>query len=65
MTALEIIVVVCCVLIVGGVVFNYLYRKRKGLPTGECRDCVFANKKKFLKEYYKKEKARIKKTNRL
>ncbi len=54
MTLLEIIVIVCCILIVGGVLGNYIYRKIKHLPIGECSCCKktkgVAN---WVKEYRK------------
>lgn len=52
MTPIEIIVIIACVLIVGGVLGNYIYRKIKHLPTGECACCQ--NKKgvnKLVKNY--------------
>jgi hypothetical protein len=39
MEPIEIIVIIACVLIVGGVLGNYIYRKVKKLPTGECASC--------------------------
>ena len=39
MEPIEIIVIIACVLIVGGVIGNYIYRKVKKLPTGECASC--------------------------
>ncbi len=57
MDIFEIIVIIICVFIVGGVIGNYLYRKFKHLPTGECACCQKDSKKKqskLLEEYHKK-----------
>jgi len=54
MHPIEIIVIICCVLIVGGVLGNYIYRKIKHLPTGECSSCKKAKgKPKWAIEYRK------------
>ena len=39
MEPIEIIVIIACILIVGGVMGNYIYKKVKKLPTGECACC--------------------------
>lgn len=49
----EAIIIVVSVVIVASVIGVYVYKKTKGLPTGECSCC--ANKgKKFVKAYRKK-----------
>jgi hypothetical protein len=59
MKPIEIIVIILCVLIVGGVLGRYIYRKVKKLPTGECSYCSNTKKgSKLLKEYRKKYKAK-------
>lgn len=59
MEPIEIIVIISCVLIVGGVLANYIYKKVKKLPTGQCASCkktltgsalVKAYRKKYKKE---------------
>lgn len=55
MQPIEIIVILACVIIVGGVFANYLYRKAKHLPTGECSCCSHNKKgKKLVQMYHKK-----------
>ena len=39
MSALEIIVIVSSVLVVLAVVSNYIYKRVKNIPTGECANC--------------------------
>jgi hypothetical protein len=39
MTPIEIIVIIACILIVGGVFGKYVYRKTKKLPSKECTYC--------------------------
>ncbi len=53
MSPIEIIVIVITSLIVIGVIGNYVYRKIKHLPTGECACCK--NKyNSILRKYHKK-----------
>ena len=47
---LEIIVTVACLLFVGGLIANYIYRRKHHLPVGDCASC---KKKSLLKEYRK------------
>lgn len=55
MTPIEIIVIICSVLIVGGVIARYIYRKVKKLPTGECACCSKTKRKSNMVEmYYRK-----------
>ena len=57
MHPLERITIIACILIVGGVFGNYIYRKLKKLPTGECTYCSHKNNnlvKEFRKKYPKK-----------
>ncbi|MDD4103728.1 MAG: hypothetical protein PHU89_01800 [Bacilli bacterium] len=57
MAVIEIVVIIVCVAIVGGVFGTWVYKKTKGLPTGDCESCgLIANKKKILKQYRKKYK---------
>ena len=39
MTPIEIIVIISCILIVGGVVFRAIYKKIKHIPSSECSCC--------------------------
>lgn len=39
MTPIEIIVIIACILIVGGVLGKYVYRKIKKIPSKECTYC--------------------------
>lgn len=53
MEPIEIITILGGVLVVGGVIGRYVYRKVKKLPTGECASCIDKNQSLF-KAYYKK-----------
>lgn len=56
---MDIIVIIACILIIGGVLGNYIYKRIKHLPTGECACCASKMKKKknkLVKEYYKAKK---------
>lgn len=55
MQPIEIIVIVACVLIVGGVFGNYLYKKFKHLPTGECSCCSHSKKGNQLVKMYHRQ----------
>lgn len=55
MEPIEIIVIIACVLIVGGVIGNYIYRRIKKLPTGECACCSNSKKGNRLVKAYKKK----------
>lgn len=57
----EIIVIIGCVLIVGGVLANYIYKKAKKLPTGECRCCSHTKAGKRLVDQYHKKYCNCKK----
>ncbi|MCI5745693.1 MAG: hypothetical protein MR270_05360 [Erysipelotrichaceae bacterium] len=62
MKPIEIIVIISCVLIVGGVFFNYVYRKIKHKPTGECAYCKsHSNGIKLVEDYHNKYHKSIKK----
>lgn len=58
MTLFEIIVIIVCTSIVLAVFLNWLIRKIKGLPTGDCAMCSSGSKKlykqykKFIKNNY-------------
>ena len=55
MEPIEIIVIIVCVLIVGGVLGSYIYRKITHKPTGECAYCKSSKKgSKLVKDYHKK-----------
>lgn len=49
---LEISVIILIVAFFAFLIGRYIYRKVKGLPTGECA-CCHKSKKRLLKEYYK------------
>ena len=49
MEPIEIIVIIGAVAIVLGVLARYIYKKAKGIPTGECENCY--NKKKTEKMF--------------
>ena len=52
---IEIIVIIGCILIVGGVIFNHFYKKAKKLPTGECASCKsISSGASLVKQYHKK-----------
>ena len=40
MTPLEIIVIISCILIVGGVIGRTIYKKIKKIPSSECSYCA-------------------------
>lgn len=52
MQPIEIIVIVISILIVLAVLGVHIYKKKKGLPTGECAQC--AKGSKYLLKKYKK-----------
>ena len=54
MKPIEIIVIIACILIVGGVLSRYIYRKVKKLPTGECACCKKTKEKNSIVENYYK-----------
>ena len=57
MHPIEIIVIIFCILVVGGFIGRFIYRKIKKLPVGECAYCSNTKKgNKLIKEYYKKYK---------
>ena len=55
MEPIEIIVIIACVLIVGGVIANYIYKKAKKIPTGECECCKSKRAGKALVDAYHKK----------
>ena len=58
MELIEIIVILACVIIVGGVLFRYIYRVINKLPTGDCACCANTKKgSKLVKQYRKKYKS--------
>ncbi len=57
MEPIEIIVILFCILIVGGVLGNYIYRKIKHKPTGECSYCKTSSAgSRLVRDYHKKYK---------
>ena len=57
MEPIEIIVIIACVLIVGGVIGRYIYRRINKLPTGDCACCSNTKKgSKLVKAYRRKYK---------
>ena len=55
MHIIEIIVIIICILVVGGVIFNYFYKNAKKMPTGECSSCKsISSGSKLIKLYRKK-----------
>ena len=59
---IEIIVIVIAFAIVFGVIGNYIYRKIKKLPTGECAHC--SKGKSLVKDYYKLHKVQKEHNNK-
>ena len=51
-TLLEVVVIVGVVCFFLFLIGRYIYRKKKGLPTGDCAMC-HKSSKKLLKEYHK------------
>ena len=49
MQPIEIIVIILAALVVVAVISRYLYKRAKGIPTGECENCY--NKKKTEKMF--------------
>ena len=49
---LEILVIIATIIFLVAIVINHIYRKVKGLPTGDCA-CCHKSTKKLLKEYHK------------
>ena len=57
MEPIEIIVIIACVLIVGGVLANYIYKKATNQPTGQCAYCKKTRSgSSLVKAYHKKYK---------
>lgn len=50
---IEIIVVVLVLAFFGFLLGRYIYKKRHGMPTGEC-SCCASKKNKLIKDYHKK-----------
>ena len=40
MKPIEIVVIIMCILIVGGVIFKAIYRKVKKIPSADCACCA-------------------------
>ena len=61
MGPIEIIVIIGSILIVGGVIANYIYKKVKKMPTGECSSCkTISSGSMLVKAYHKKYKTNLK-----
>ena len=61
MGPIEIIVIIGSILIVGGVIVNYIYKKVKKMPTGECSSCkTMSSGSALVKAYHKKYKTNLK-----
>lgn len=61
--AIEIILISFCIIVVGGVLSRYIYKRMHNLPTG-CDGCKCMSKEKMLKEFnkkYKKDKTNLEK----
>jgi hypothetical protein len=57
MELIEIIVIIACIIIVGGVIGRYIYRVVNKLPTGDCACCSKTKRgNKLVKAYKKKYK---------
>ena len=53
MHPVEIITIIICVLVVGGVIASYIYKRIKKLPTGDCAYCG-SKRNNLVKEFRKK-----------
>ena len=49
---LQIVVIALVVIFFTWLISSYIYKKRKGIPTGECANCR-KGASKMLKEYHK------------
>ena len=57
MGPIEIIVIIGSIVSVGGVIANYIYKKVKKMPTGECSSCkTISSGSALVKAYHKKYK---------
>ena len=50
---LIVIVSILSTILILGLLISYIYKRRKGLPTGDCAYC-HVNKDKIIKQYHKK-----------
>jgi hypothetical protein len=50
---LEILVIIAVMIFFSALIANFIYKKVKGEPTGECACCALAKKKKLVKQYHK------------
>lgn len=55
MSILEIIVIISSILIVLSVIASYVYKRIKGMPTGECANCSNKNKANKMFKDIRKE----------
>ncbi len=56
MTFLEILVIILAPSYVLFILGTYIYKRIKGLPTGECSNCKLKNANKNLIKYFNKHK---------
>ena len=56
MQPIEIIVLILAPSFVLFILSSYIYKRIKGLPTGECADCGLKKASKKLIKYYRKHK---------
>lgn len=49
MTPADIVILVVVILVVGAIIGTYIYKRMKGLPTGECSCCSSGMKKSVKK----------------
>ena len=53
----EILIILLIIIFLGSLIGRYIYKKNKGLPTGECACCKAAKKNALVKAYHKKYKS--------
>lgn len=56
MGPLEIIVLILAPSFVAFIIGKYIYKRVKGIPTGECANCKLLKTSKELHKYYKQNK---------
>ena len=49
---LQIVVIISVIVFFIALIANYIYKKAKGIPTGDCAEC-HKGSKKLLQEYHK------------
>ena len=48
MSLIGILLIAFCIFVVGGVIVNYIYKKVKKIPTGDCASCKIRMQKTLL-----------------